>query len=176
MRNFVKLASIALALAPGIAVAAEPPCLTPAEFSALSSYALPSVITGAAQRCAASLPSDAYLRVSGSELASRYARTKDSAWPGAKAAFLKAGLASNPDAAELIKLMPDETLQRFVDTAILSLVGQRLPIERCTAVDSIVRLLSPLPPQNAAELIGLAAGLGSKTGNARIGAFSICPA
>ena len=43
-------------------------------------------------------------------------------------------------------------------------------------VDRIARLLSPLPPENAAELIGVAVGLGSKTGAAKVGKVSICEA
>ncbi len=89
MRQFIALAAAALTALPGIAAAAEPPCLTPAEFTALSSYALPSIITGTTQRCAATLPADAWLRRNGGQLAARYAAAKPAAWPGAKAAFLK---------------------------------------------------------------------------------------
>lgn len=40
MRNFVSLLGIALTATPGLAQAAEPPCLTPREFTDLSTYAL----------------------------------------------------------------------------------------------------------------------------------------
>ena len=161
---------------PGIAQAAEVPCLTSTEFASLSSYALPSVIRGTAQTCAAVLPGDAFLRKGSDQLANRYDASKIASWPGAKAAFLKIGGSTNPQAADLFKIMPDETLQPMLDSLIQGMVGQQLPTDRCTAVDRLVLLLSPLPAASTAELIGLAAGLGAKGGKARIGQFSICTA
>lgn len=173
-------ASLALVLAatPVTAQAASaPPCLTSAEFTALSSYALPSIISGASNRCAAALPADAWLQRNGGQLASRYAESKSAAWPGAKAAFLKLGGGiGNAEASNLLKTLPDTSLQPMVDALIAGMVGQRLPAERCTSVDRLVRLLSPLPPESTAELIGIAAGLGARTGQAKVGIVAICPA
>lgn len=177
MLSLARLATIALALAPIAAQAAEPPCLTSAEFTALSSYALPSVITGTTERCAASLPANAWLKRNGSQLAARYSAGKSAAWPAARTAFLKlAGSGVNNDAAGLIKNMPDSSQQQMADAFISGLVGQRLPTERCSVIDQLVRLLSPLPPENTAELIAVAAGLGARTGRARVGVISICQA
>jgi hypothetical protein len=177
MRSLAGLATIALSIAPIAVQAAEPPCLTSAEFTALSSYALPSIITGTTDRCAASLPANAWLKRNGSQLAARYAAGKSRAWPAAKTAFLKlAGNGASNDAAGLIKSMPDSSQQQMADAFISGLVGQRLPTERCSVVDNLVRLLAPLPPENTAELIAVAAGLGAQTGRARIGSFSICQA
>ena len=64
----------------------------------------------------------------------------------------------------------------MADAFISGLVGQQLPTERCSVIDQLVRLLAPLPPENTAELIAVAAGLGARTGRARIGNFSICQA
>ena len=89
MRRLTILAAAALATAPGLANAAEPPCLTPAEFTSLAGYTLPSIISGTAQRCAATLAPSAYLRTSGKDLAARYAGQKTRHWQGAKGAFLK---------------------------------------------------------------------------------------
>jgi hypothetical protein len=168
MRSTALLAPLALALAPIAAQATEPPCLTATEFTALSSYALPSIITGTTERCAAALPADAWLRRNGGQLAARYAAGKPAAWPAAKAAFFKF--------ANLLKSLPDSSLQPMVDALISGMIGQQLPADRCGAIDRLVRLLAPLPPENTAELIAVAAGLGAKTGRARLGKFSICPA
>ncbi|MFA7586950.1 MAG: hypothetical protein WCY11_12275, partial [Novosphingobium sp.] len=157
-----------------LAHAAAAPCLTPGEFSALSSYALPSVITGTAQRCGASLPSQAYLKANGSQLAARYAGLRQSAWPGARAALVKVAPAINPEAATLMAKLPDETLQQIADAWVESLVAQQLPVERCASVDRLVRLLAPLPPENTAELVALAVGLGAKAGVGRVGKLEIC--
>lgn len=174
MRCLPLAVAAALIVIPGVAQAAEPPCLTSGEFASLSSYALPSMIRGTAQRCAAVLPGNAFLRQGSDQLASRYDARKSASWPGAKAAFLKIGAATNPQAADLFKLMSDDALQPMVDSLIQGMVGQQLPTTRCGAVDRLVMLLAPLPAENTAELIGLAAGLGAKDGKARVGQFSIC--
>jgi hypothetical protein len=176
-RTFAILGSAALLSAPGIAAAAqaEAPCLTPAEFTALSSYALPSVITGVSQQCSATLPGEAYLNRSGDQLAQRYSARKAAAWPGAKAAFMKFS-GSNAEAAQLFKAMPDDALQPLLDGIITSMIATKLPTAQCVTIDRFVSLLAPLPPENTAELIALAAGLGAKSGKARVGQFSLCTA
>lgn len=176
MRQSAKAAVIALAMLPGMARAAEPPCLTAGEFTALAGYALPSVIGGTVQRCSATLPTDAFLRRNGNDLAQRYAVNKAGSWPEAKAVFFKLSGTGNAEAAKAIRTLPDPTLQLMLDGLIEGMVGQNLPVERCGAVDRVVRLLSPLPPESTAELIALAAGLGAKSGKAKVGAFSLCPA
>lgn len=176
-RNLATLGCAALLTAPGIAAAAESaaPCLTPAEFTSLSSYALPSVITGVAQQCTQTLPGEAYLTRSGSQLAQRYAARKAASWPGAKAAFMKFS-GSNAEAAQLFKAMPDESLQPLLDGIITSMIATKLPTTQCATIDRFVSLLAPLPPENTAELIALAAGLGARSGKARVGQFSLCTA
>ncbi len=176
MRRLLSSAAIALAALPGIVSAAEPPCLTAGEFTSLASYGLPSIINGVTRRCAATLPAEAWLLHNGAELSARYAEAKPQAWPGARAAFMKLGKSGTSDATEAFRILPDTTQQLMVDGLIEGMVGQQLPPERCATVDRLVRLLAPLPPENTAELIALAAGLGSKVGGAKTGRFSLCPA
>lgn len=175
MRRFTALVLAAATVFPGIAQAAEPPCLTPAEFTSLSSYALPSMIAGTTQRCTAVLPADSFLRRKGTDLSTRYATLKSSAWPGAKAAFLKVS-ANGDEMANIVRELPDSSLQPMADAFISGMVSQQLPTERCGTVDRLIGLLSPLPPQNTAELIALAVGLGAKTGRGKFGSISICSA
>ncbi len=162
--------------APANAAAVEPQCLTAQEFTAVSTFALPGVIRGAALRCSAVLPKDAFLRSQSEALAKRYSAGRDLSWPQAKAAFIKIGGGADPQAASLLSAMPDESLKPFVEGAVSSMVGQQLPADRCSAVDRLVMLLSPLPAESTAEVISLAAGLGARTGQARVGKLSICKA
>lgn len=178
MRCFaLPLISLLLA-APQLASAAEPVCLTPREFTALSTYALPSVIGGTTRTCSANLPATAFLPQHGNELAQRYAVGKAKAWPDAKAAFLKMSGATNPEAAQLFGTMPDDSLQPIADAALTGIVAAKLKPETCPTVDRVLALLSPLPAENAAELIALATGLTAKAdagGNGpRFGKFAIC--
>lgn len=176
--------SIALALVPAALRAAEPPCLTTGEFAALAGYALPASIDGVARRCNAVLPADAFLRTGSAPLVARYAQAKPAAWPGAKAAFFKLGNL-DPGAGKLLQLLPDETLQQVVDSAIQAKVADSVPADRCGAANRLLQLLAPLPPENTAELIALAVGLGAgadksaapaAVANAgRLGKITVCP-
>lgn len=176
MRKLLQLTAMALIVVPSLAQAAAPPCLTPREFASLASYALPGVIAGTAQRCSAALGPEAYLKRSGAALASRYSAGKAAAWPGAKAAFVKLSQSTNPDMASLLGSMPDDQLQPMADALVEGLVGQQVPLERCRAIDTAVRLLAPLPAQNTAELIALAVGFGSRGGGGKVGTIALCPA
>lgn len=176
MRKPVQFLALALAAVPGVVQAAEPPCLTAREFTDLSSYALPSIITGTAERCSAALGPGAFLKRDGSALAARYAAAKPAAWPGAKNAFLKLSGGTNSDAANLFRSLPDDKLRPLVDTLVEGLIAQQVPAERCRTIDTAVRLLAPLPPQNTAELVALAVGLGSRGGGGKLGKLTICPA
>jgi hypothetical protein len=172
-----RLTAVILALAvttPSLARAAEPPCLSPGEFTALAEYALPSIISGATLRCSSALAPDAYLRRSGSQLVERFATRKPAAWPGAKAAFLKLSTSGGPDVDRMIRTLPDPSLQQMLGSLMEGLVSQQVPLERCTAIDRLIGLLSPLPAQSTAEVIALAVGLGSKAGRTKLGVISVC--
>jgi hypothetical protein len=176
MRRFTATAAALLALAPGLAQAAEPPCLTPGEFTSLADYAMPSILSGTAQRCDAALGPSAFLRNGGIALIQRYAERKSAAWPGAKAAVLKLGTSLGGDTNHLFQTMPDASLQPIVDSLLQGIVAQQVPLDRCGVIDRAIGLLAPLPPQSTAELIALAVGLGAKAGRAKLGAISICEA
>jgi len=182
MRRLTILAAAVLATAPGVANAVEAPCLTPGEFTSLAGYTLPSIINGTTQRCGTTLAPSAYLRTSGKSLSARYAAQKGKHWAGAKAAFLKLSASGNNDTGKLFRDMPDASLQGILDAMMEGMVSQQIPLERCSTIDRVVGLLSPLPPENTAELIALAVGLGSKASEnknsngapAKIGKLAIC--
>lgn len=176
MRTMLKASAILLAALPGVANAAEPPCLTAAEFTGVASYALPSVISGTALRCSATLPASSYLRSNGTQLAARYAAAKPGVWPIAKTAFLKMSTSTDKAANALFANLPDQSLQTMLDAVIEGAISQQIPTERCSTIDQLVRALAPLPPENTAELIALAIGLGAQSDKAKVGAFKLCPA
>jgi hypothetical protein len=122
------------------------------------------------------LPADAFLRRKGSDLSNRYAVLKASSWPGARAAFVKVSSGADANMANTVRGLPDTTLRTIADAYISGMVSQQLPTDRCTSVDRLIGLLSPLPPENTAELIALTVGLGAKSGRGRFGSITICPA
>ena len=171
----ITAALLALAVsAPSIARAAEPPCLSPGEFTALAEYALPSIISGTSQRCSSALAPGAYLRRNGAQLVQRYAERKPAAWPSAKAAFLKISSSGGPDASNVIRGLPDPSLQQMLGSLMEGLASQQVPLERCATIDRLIGLLAPLPAQSTAEVIALAVGLGSKAGRTRLGPIAVC--
>jgi hypothetical protein len=176
MRRLTAVAATLLAMVPTLARASEAPCLSPAEFTALADYALPSVISGTSQRCSASLGPQAWLPQNGAQLIQRYSERRAAAWPGAKVAFLKLSSTTSADASNLIRTMPDASLQQMLDGLMTGLVAQHVPVDRCGAIDRLISLLSPLPAASTAEVIALAVGLGAKAGQAKLGAIAICEA
>jgi len=179
MRRFVACLALAAAIggSPAAqAAAAAPACLTPREFTALSTYALPSVISGTSRTCAPLLPAEAYLPRHGTELAQRYAAGKSRVWPEAKAAFIKMSAAGNPETAQLFLSMPDDSLQQVADAAMSGIVSGKIKPASCATIDRVVGLLAPLPAENTAELIAVLVGLGSKAEQPRVGKFAICKA
>jgi len=176
MTRLSLVAAALLLTAPQVAMAAETVCLTPREFTAMSTYALPSVIDGAAKACAPMLPDTAFLRRSGADLAARYAVGKERAWPEARAAFLKMSMGKDPGAGQLLGMIPDDSLQDMADAAFVGIVAGQVKPSSCATIDRVVALLSPLPAENTAELIALAAGLGAKSGEAKVGKFALCKA
>lgn len=163
-----------LLLVPGVAEAAEPPCLTKSEFSSLAGYALPSVISGTTKRCSATLGPEAYLAQDGAQLAERYAVRKTSAWPDAKAAFLKLSAEKDAKTRDVFRKLSDDSLQEMLDVILEGMVSQEIPLEKCGTIDEFVRLLSPLPPENTAELIALTVGLAADSKPAKVGKLTVC--
>jgi hypothetical protein len=178
--RFAALATTAcLAALPGTVQAAESVCLTAREFTALSTYALPSAIEGTTRTCTPLLGNAGWLPRNGTALAQRYSAGKARAWPEAKGAFLKMSTATNPDAARLFQQLPDESLRPLADAALAGIVSAELKPDSCQTVDRVLALISPLPAESAAELIALATGLAAKRGGdggMRLGKFALCKA
>ena len=72
--------------------------------------------------------------------------------------------------------LPDDSLRQMADAALTGIAASKIKPGSCHTIDRMIALLAPLPAANTAELIGVLAGLGSKTGEARIGKFSLCKA
>lgn len=174
MRAIASIAALCSLAMSQVALAADTPCLTPREATAVATYAMPSMIAGTTQRCGKALGSDSYLSREGTKLAEKYAARKGVAWPEAKAALLRVGAGNQM--VDAVKNLPDATVQPVVDTLVTSLVVEHIPVDRCKPIDRALWLLSPLPPENTAELIALSLGIMAQGQNPRIGKIAICKA
>ena len=160
-----KLAAATLGLAAlgsaTAARAAHDACLTPSDLDAIFAYALPTVIDAAGAACHRVLPGDGFLATRGADLAARYRAGQAGAWPLAKAAVLKVGVASltsqgsEGGLGKYAALLPDGALQGFATGYVKQFVVTGVQPGDCPDIDYGLRMIAPLPPENAAGLITL---------------------
>ena len=154
------LALIALGSATA-AHAAQDACLAPAELDAIFAYALPTVIDSAEQACRPVLPQDGFLAMQGADLAARYRVGQAASWLVAKAAVLKVGIgalaghAGTGGLGKFATLLPDSALQGFATGFVAQFVVESVHPGDCPDIDYALRMIAPLPPENAAGLITL---------------------
>lgn len=149
-------------------------CLSEAEVGGLVGYALPSVIDGAMKACKPHLSPSGFFATRGSAFAGQYAERKDANWPVAKNAFLKLGGAKDAKLNDTLKALPDSALQPFVEAMVSEMVGGEIKPGQCTAIERGVRILSPLPAENTAELITFVVVLADKPKNGKPSSLPIC--
>jgi hypothetical protein len=141
--------------------AAGDACLMPADLDAIFAYALPTVIDAAGETCHRVLPGDGFLAAQGADLAARYRTGQAGAWPLAKAAVLKVGVGAltgrGADGAlgKYAALLPDGALQGFATGFVKQFVVTNVRPADCRDIEYGLRLIAPLPPENAAGLITL---------------------
>ena len=150
------------------AAAAEPPCMTKAEFADMSLFVLPALLEGAAAKCQAFLPADAYLPTDGRVLAARLSAESDTHEKGAIAGFAKFGDGKLPEGISA------DTIGRLVRDMARTMPFKKLSAGDCANIDEAAALLAPLPPQNLANLLRVLATLGIK--NDKQPPFRFCQA
>jgi hypothetical protein len=176
MRTLAPAFAAFLLVAPQIAAAAEPPCLSPREATAVMAYALPGAISGTTRRCGPVLGKESWIARNGDDLARRYGERKTVLWPEAKAALLKVTAGSADPTLDMLKSLPDESLQQLTDAIVTGTVAEKIPDKRCFVVDRLLSLVAPLPPENTAELIALTLGVVSHGDSPKLGKLAICKA
>jgi len=186
VRSFVACAALAaLALsetaAAQNAAAQTADCLSQREVTNLVSYALPVVMDSAIKTCRPQLAPDGYFATQGALLVHRYAANKSTAWPDAKAALLKLG-GKDAKMKDMVANLSDEALQPFADGLVAQLIAKGIKPGQCKSIEHATRLLSPLPPENTAELLTFVIVLAEKpkvrgaVGAPRKADLPICPA
>jgi nicotinamide-nucleotide amidase len=149
-RPFCALSAALLVLVPGLARAAEPPCITPHEFNALSTYALPNALSATAQRCSASLPPDAFLKTGGPAMIARYAAGKPEAWPGARNVFLKLSSGQQGPVGDMLRAMPIPSFSRWPMPSFRGWSSRKFP-PSVAAASTTCCACSPRCPRKARQ-------------------------
>lgn len=143
------LASLGMA---EVAAAQDPTCLSEREVTSLVTYALPVVMESTMKTCRPQLSPEGYFAAQGPSLVQRYAARKSAAWPEAKSALFKLG-GNDVKMKDIVTSLSDEALQPFAEGLVAAMVTKGIKPGQCKAIERGVRLLSPLPPENTAELV-----------------------
>ncbi len=181
IRSLVACAALAALMFGEVAAAQNADCLSEREVTNLVSYALPVVMDSAIKTCRPQLATDGYFATQGASLVQRYAARKSTAWPDAKAALLKLG-GKDDKMKDMVANLSDEALQPFADGLVAQLIAKGIKPGQCKSIERATRLLSPLPPENTAELLTFVIVLAEKpkvrgaVGAPRKADLPICPA
>ena len=154
--------------------------MTEREVSSLLTYALPVVMDSTMKACRPQLSPQGYFATQGASLVQRYAARKGTAWPEAKGALLKLG-GNDARMKDMVANLSDEALQPFAEGMVAQLVTKQIKPGQCKPIERATRLLSPLPPENTAELLTFMIVLAEKpklrgaVGASAKSDFPICP-
>jgi hypothetical protein len=180
IRTLIACAAIAALTASETATAQQPSCLTEREVTSLLTYALPVVMDSTMKACRPQLSPQGYFATQGPALVQRYAARKSTAWPEAKGALIKLG-GNDARMKDMVANLSDEALQPFAEGMVAQLVTKQIKPGQCKPIERATRLLSPLPPENTAELLTFIIVLAEKpklrgaVGAPRKSDFPICP-
>jgi hypothetical protein len=145
----VKSILIAALLAAAPAEQAPRPCLTQAQVEAMTLFALPPLLEGAAKACAPALPASSYLMNGGRTLARTLAADGSAHWTSAAAAVTMLGGKDFPAG------LSETTARGLIHDLVLNGLSTAKSREQCGRIDRAADLLSPLPPRNLAGLVVL---------------------
>ena len=140
---------IAALLAAAPAEQAQRPCLTQAQVEAMTLFALPPLLEGAAKACAPALPANAYLMNGGRTLAQSLAAESSTHWTSASSVVTMLGGKEFPAG------LSETTARGLIHDLILNGLSTAKGREQCGRIDRAADLLSPLPPRNLAGLVVL---------------------
>jgi len=120
-------------------------CVTGEEVEALALVMMPEALTAVAQACTASLPESALLRRTGAQIFERYRALSAPSMARAQQAFAKISGSKAKDVSEIGM----ETMKAMV----VPMLTEAIEPKDCTAINHMIELLEPLPPENMAGMI-----------------------
>lgn len=165
------------ALAQASAAQAQQACVPPADLGDTIIYALPIAYDAARTSCGKQFARDGFMARGGDKFIAGFRARQNAAWPGAMrtvqaliSAQQAAGKGGDVDLAALAKSLPPEALRPLVDGFMGQMIAGEIKPEACGKIERAMELLSPLPVDNVAGLMGFMLEI------AEIKEPSICPA
>lgn len=139
----------AAAAAPSALALKGTSCLTRPEAEAVIAFAMPTLITGIADKCRPALASGGYLPGNATSLAARYRPLSNSAWPTARTAFQKIS------GEQIPAFLDDNTLRTLFEAGLSGALTDQVSDNDCKTVDHVLEAVAPLPPENMSRLVVL---------------------
>ena len=154
------LALVALATA-HTAQAQQQTCVAAADIGDTVLYAMPIAYDAVSRSCSKQLKADGFIAQDGAAFIDNFRARQDSAWPGAFR-LLKTFMAQNDaekggkdtDMTAMIAALPEDSLRPFVDGLVGQMIAQEIKPDSCSKIERGLELLSPLPVDNVAGLMG----------------------
>jgi len=170
----MKRAAVLLMLAacPGLAAAQAPTCVPQPQAAALVTFALPTLVTQVAKRCATDLAPNSYLLANSDALADRYRSAADAAWPEARRAI--AGLFTRFLGQPMPEEMNGEMLRLLVEPTLGKLLAKQVNTADCVTIDAAVAAVAPLSGQALGRLTALLAAVADRKGTGIAGVLRVC--
>ena len=161
--HFIAPALAFAALAQGQAASAQQACVPPADMSDTIIYALPIAYDAARTSCAKQFATNGFVARGGDKFMAGFRARQNAAWPGAMRT-MQAFISSQQDSAKpgagdldlaaLAKSLPPEALRPLVDGLMGQMIAGEIKPEACGKIERALELLSPLPVDNVAGLMG----------------------
>jgi hypothetical protein len=147
-------------------------CIRQDEAAALVTFALPTLVHGLAQRCAAVLPPNAYLIANAGALADRYRSDADAAWPQVRRTIggLFSQILGQPMPAE----MNGEMLRVLAEPLLGKALAKQVHTQDCGKADAAVAAAAPLPGRNVGALAAMAILIADKKDKGIAGILHLC--
>lgn len=143
----VLCSAAAVSLLAGQAHAAARECVSGEEVQALALVLMPHALTAVAETCAPVLPQSALLNQPDAPLFARYQAQSETNMALAQSAFLKI---AGKDKA--IEKMGEAGLDMMTEMLVPQLT-KAIALKDCGAINRMIELLEPLPPENMAGAI-----------------------
>ena len=156
-----------LALSTAQTAQAQQTCYSPDDLADAAVYMMPIAYDSAKSTCAKRLKADGFMARSGDKFIAPFRAKQAKAWPGAFRVMKKqlAGRSfsgmSGKDIVAMVSTMPTSAVRPLADGMIGQMIAGEIKPAQCGQIERGMELLSPLPPENIAQLFPLVADFAS---------------
>lgn len=156
------------------AAQAQQTCYAPDDLSDTAIYMMPIAYDAVKDACAKLLKSNGFMATRGDKFIAPFRAKQAKAWPGAFRVMKKqiegrsfSGMKGS-DLVNLLESAPASTVRPMADAMLGQTVAKEIKPSQCNRIEQGMKLLSPLPPENVAQLFPFVADIANFTN------FKVC--